>query len=74
MSKKLSKEEINSMRKMHSDFVAKTNADPALAQDLLDATEWNMEAALEAFKGLNVTYVEQGKRLQEALLWVGIKL
>ena len=61
MSKKLSKEEVNKMRKMHSDFVAQTKADPALAQDLLDATDWNMQAALEAYKGLSVTYVEQGE-------------
>lgn len=61
MSKNPSKDEIDRMRKMHSDFVAQTKADPALAQDLLDATEWNMEAALEAFKGLSVTFVEQGE-------------
>ena len=48
------------MRKIHSDFVNQTQADPALAQDLLDATNWDMKAALQAFKGLSVTHTEQG--------------
>ena len=61
MSQQLSNEDVARMRKMHSDFVNQTNADPALAQDLLDATNWDMKAALEAYKGLSITYIEQRK-------------
>ena len=59
MAQELSKEDIARMRQIHSDFVNQTEADPALAQDLLDATDWNMEAALQAYKGLSITYTEQ---------------
>ena len=39
-----------------SDFISRTKADPALAHDLLDATDWNLEAALSAFEGLHDTH------------------
>ncbi len=55
MAMEPSKEDIARMQKIHSDFVTRTKADPALAQDLLDATNWNIEAALEAYKGLSIT-------------------
>lgn len=38
-----------------SDFIGRTHADPALAQDLLDAADWNMESALALFDGLKDT-------------------
>ena len=38
-----------------SDFIGRTHADPALAQDLLDAAEWNLEAAIALFDGLKDT-------------------
>ena len=38
-----------------SDFIGRTQADPALAQDLLDAAEWNLEAALAIYDGLKDT-------------------
>ena len=62
MSTQLSKEEITRMQKIHSDFISQTDADPALAQDLLDATEWDLQAALQAFQGLSETHTEQCKR------------
>ena len=39
-----------------SDFIGRTNADPALAHDLLDATEWNLDAALAAYESLHDTH------------------
>ena len=39
-----------------TEFIQQTKADPSLAQDLLEATEWNLEAAIAAHKGLNVTF------------------
>ena len=39
-----------------TEFLQRTKADPSLAQDLLDATEWDLEAALAAYAGLNVTF------------------
>lgn len=41
--------------KVLSDFISRTNTDPGFAQDLLEATGWNIEAATAAFNGLNVT-------------------
>ena len=38
-----------------SDFIGRTRADPALAQDLLDAAEWDLEAAIALFDGLKDT-------------------
>ena len=38
-----------------SDFLQRTNADPALAQDLLEATEWDLDAAVQAYEGLKDT-------------------
>ena len=38
-----------------SDFIGRTHADPALAQDLLDAANWNIESALALFDGLKDT-------------------
>ena len=37
-------------------FVARTKVDPALAQDLLEATGWDLNLALAAYEGFNVTY------------------
>lgn len=44
--------------KILSDFVSQTNADPSFAQDLLEATDWDILSALAAFEGLNVTHEE----------------
>lgn len=44
------------MEAVLSDFVSRTNADPSFAQDLLEATGWDLNAALAAFDGLNVTH------------------
>lgn len=38
-----------------SEFIQRTKADPALAEDLLEATEWDLEAAMAAYASLNVT-------------------
>ena len=38
-----------------TDFISRTKADPALAHDLLDAADWNLEAALAIFDGLKET-------------------
>ena len=38
-----------------SDFIDRTHADPALAQDLLDAAGWNIESAIALFDGLKDT-------------------
>lgn len=38
-----------------SRLVSMTDADPSLAQDLLEATDWDLEAAVAAYKGLSVT-------------------
>ena len=38
-----------------SDFIGRTHADPAFAQDLLEAAGWNMESALALFDGLKDT-------------------
>ncbi len=40
-----------------TEFIQRSKADPALAQDLLEATEWNMEAALLAYESLQETRV-----------------
>ena len=37
-------------------FVSRTKADPALAHDLLEATGWELEAALTAYQGLHDTH------------------
>ena len=44
------------MEAILSDFISRTNTDPSFAQDLLEATGWNIESALAAFDGLNVTH------------------
>ena len=49
---------ISSMKKTLRMFVKSTKADPHLAQDLLDATGWDLQAALTAYEGLNVTSTE----------------
>lgn len=38
-----------------TDFIGQTQADPALAQDLLDASGWDIKAALAMFSGLKDT-------------------
>ena len=38
-----------------TEFIHRTNADPALAQDLLEATEWDVDAAVQAYEGLKDT-------------------
>jgi OTU domain-containing protein 7 len=35
-----------------TNFVSSTGVDPALAQDILDSHEWDLEAALRAFSDL----------------------
>ena len=42
-----------------TEFIQRTKADPALAQDLLDATLWDLEAAIAAFEGFNITCESQ---------------
>lgn len=48
-----------------SQFVEKTNADPSFAQDLLEATGWDLEAAVSAFNGLSVTSEPQNYQFEE---------
>ena len=38
-----------------TEFLQRTNADPALAQDLLEAVEWNLDAAVSAYSNLHDT-------------------
>lgn len=38
-----------------TDFIGQTQADPALARDLLDASGWDINAALAMFSGLKDT-------------------
>ena len=38
-----------------TEFIDRTRADPALAQDLLEATEWNLDAAIAAYDSLHET-------------------
>lgn len=47
-----------------SDFIGRTHADPALAQDLLDAADWNMESALAIFDGLKDTRAVEPEEYQ----------
>ena len=42
-----------------TEFIQRTKADPSLAQDLLEATQWDLEAAIAAFEGFNITYEPQ---------------
>ena len=45
-------------------FIERTRADPALARDLLDATEWNLEAAVSAYHGLYDTKAVEPQEYQ----------
>ncbi len=47
---------LPSMDQILTEFITRTKADPALAHDLLEATEWQLEAALEAYQGLHDTH------------------
>lgn len=47
---------IHRMDDILSEFISHTNADPALAHDLLEATGWELEVALSAFEGLKDTH------------------
>ena len=38
-----------------TEFLQRTSADPALAQDLLEAVEWNLDAAVSAYSNLHDT-------------------
>lgn len=40
-----------------TEFIHRTKADPALAQDLLEATEWNLDMAVMAFDSIQETKV-----------------
>jgi hypothetical protein len=42
-----------------TEFIQRTKADPALAQDLLEATEWNLDMAVIAFESLQETKTEE---------------
>ena len=42
-----------------TDFIERTKVEPALANDLLEATGWDLEAALAAFEGLQDTRAVQ---------------
>ena len=39
-----------------TEFIQRTHADPALARDLLEATEWNVDAAEAAYHSLQDTH------------------
>lgn len=43
------------MDKILTDFIEQTRAEPSLAHDLLEATEWNMDAALLAYESFKDT-------------------
>lgn len=47
-----------------SDFIGHTQADPALARDLLDAADWNLQAALAIFDGLKDTQTVEPEEYQ----------
>lgn len=38
-----------------TEFLQRTNADPSLAQDLLEAVEWNLDAAVSVYSNLHDT-------------------
>ena len=38
-----------------TEFIERTEADPALARDLLEATEWNLDMAVMAYESLHDT-------------------
>ena len=54
----------STMDSILSDFIDRTKADPALAQDLLDAADWNIESALALFDGLKDTRAVEPKEYQ----------
>ena len=39
-----------------TDFIQRTNVDPSLAHDLLEATEWDMDAAMIAYESIQDTW------------------
>ncbi len=47
-----------------STFIERTHADPALARDLLDATDWNLEAAVTAYHSLYDTKTVEPEEYQ----------
>ena len=47
--------QVMEMDAVLTEFIHRTNADPALAQDLLEATEWHLDAAVQAYEGLKDT-------------------
>ncbi len=47
-----------------STFIERTHVDPALARDLLDATDWNLEAAVTAYHSLYDTKTVEPEEYQ----------
>ncbi len=45
-------------------FIERTHADPALARDLLDATDWNLEEAVTAYHSLYDTKTVEPEEYQ----------
>ena len=56
-----------------TEFITRTRADPALAQDLLEATEWNLDAAIAAYESLHDTKaVDVPEYVYNPSKWVGL--
>ncbi len=49
---------------VRSTFIERTHVDPALARDLLDATDWNLEAAVTAYHSLYDTKTVEPEEYQ----------
>lgn len=49
-----------------SEFVSSTGADPAIAQDILDTHEWDLQAALKAFSLLKTRGANEAESRQIA--------
>lgn len=47
------------MDEILTEFLAQTHADAALAHDLLEATEWNLDSALAMYDGFMNTQAVQ---------------
>ncbi len=49
------------MDQVLSDFIERTKAEPSLARDLLEATDWSLDSALLAYESLNETSAVQSQ-------------
>jgi len=52
------------MDQVLTDFIQRTKAEPSLARDLLEATDWNLDSALLAYESLNDTQAVQPQEFQ----------